>query len=77
MDYLSGVLDALCFVEKNGLPDPVVSNCLFKDDDTNGTLVDLILTAGYAVRDEIKGGNKDFSVVDALVARLKVICPKP
>ena len=76
VDYLSGVLDALYFVKKNGLPSPVVTNCLFEDDDTTGTLVDLILTAGYAVRDEVKGGNKDFSVVDALVARLKIICPR-
>ena len=76
MDYLSGVLDALYFVEKNGPPGPVVTNCLFEDEDTTGTLVDLILTAGYAVRDAGKSGDKNFSVVDALVARLNIICPK-
>lgn len=77
IDYLSGFLDALYFVEKNGLPDSIVTRCLLHDADTSRTLSVLVITARNAVRDEIKGGNKDFSVIDALVARLKVICPKP
>ena len=75
IDYLSGLLDALYFVEKNGPPGPVVTNCLFEDENTTRTLTVLLLTAEDAVRKAEKRGDKDFSVVDALVLELKKICP--
>ncbi len=74
--YLSGSLDALYFVEKNGAPDPVVTNCLFEDEDTTDTLSILLVKADDAVREAKKRGDKDFSVVDAMVEMLKQICPK-
>jgi hypothetical protein len=75
IDYLSGFLDALYFVEKNGAPDPVVTNCLFEDENTTKTLTVLILPARLAVREAKKRGDKNFSVVDVLVVKLKQICP--
>jgi len=75
IDYLSGFLDALYFVEKNGAPDPVVANCLFEDENNTKTLTVLILPAREAVREAKKRGDKNFSVVDVLVVKLKQICP--
>jgi len=75
IDYLSGFLDALYFVEKNGVPDPVVTHCLFEDESTTRTLSVHVITARNAVREAEKRGDKDFSVVDALVVKLKQICP--
>jgi hypothetical protein len=75
--YLTGFLDALYLVEKNGVPDPIVTNCLFEDEDTADTLVVLLLTARDAVRKAEKRSDKNFSVADALVEELKKICPKP
>ena len=75
IDYLSGFLDALYFVEKNGAPDPVVTNCLFEDENNTKTLTVLILPAREAVREAKKRGDKNFSVVDVLVVKLKQICP--
>jgi len=77
IDYLSGVLDALYFVEKNGTPDSVISNCLFKEKNTTRTLSVIVIAARDAVRNAEKRGNKNFSVVDALVELLKHECPKP
>ena len=74
--YLSGFLDTLYFVEKNDPPGPVVTNCLFEDEDTTDTLTILILFADDAVREAKKRGDKNFSVADALVVKLKKICPK-
>ena len=73
--YLSGFLDALYFVEKNGIPSPIVTNCLFEDKNTTKTLTLLILPIRDAVREAEKRGDKNFSVVDALVVKLKQICP--
>ena len=75
IDYLSGFLDALYFVEKNGAPDPVVTNCLFEDENNTKALTVLILPAREAVREAKKRGDKNFSVVDVLVVKLKQICP--
>ena len=74
--YLSGFLDALYFVEKNGTPGPVVTRCLFGDEDTTDTLTVLLLTARDAVRKARKRGDKNSSVADILVVELKKICPK-
>ena len=74
--YLSGFLDALYFVEKNGTPSPVVTRCLFGDEDTTDTLTVLLLTARDAVRKARKRGDKNFSVADILVVELNKICPK-
>lgn len=75
--YLSGFLDALFFVEKNGTPGPIVANCLFEDEDATDTLVVLVSIADDAVRKAEKRGDKNFSVADALVIELKKICPQP
>ncbi len=73
--YISGFLDALYFVEKKGVPDPIVIHCLFEDENTTKTLATLLVKADDAVREAKKRGDKDFSVVDALVVKLKQICP--
>ena len=75
LDYLTGVLDALYFVVKNGTLDPVLTRCLFDDEDTTKTRRILLLESDDAVREAEKRGDKDFSVVDALVVKLKQICP--
>jgi len=73
--YLSGFLDALYFVEKNGAPDGTVIACLFEDEDTTKTVATLLVTSDDAVREAKKRGDKDFSVVDAVVAMLERVCP--
>lgn len=75
LDYLSGFLDTLYYVEKNGLPDPVVINCLFEEEKTTRTLSVLYAPAVDAVREAEKRGDKNFSVVDAVVGMLKKYCP--
>lgn len=69
--YLSGFLDALYSVERNGTPDPIVTNCLFNDEDTIKTLRILLLESDDAVREAEKRGDNNFSVADALVVKLK------
>ena len=76
LDYITGFLDALYFVEKNGALDPVVTNCLFEDEDTTKTRRILLLESRHAVREAKKRGDMEFSVAVTLVARLKIICPK-
>lgn len=76
LDYLTGFLDTLYYVEKNGTPDPVVTNCLFEDENTTETRAILLVKADDAVREANKRGDKDFSVVDAIMIMLKRICPK-
>ena len=56
-------------------PDPIVTNCLFEDENNTKTLTVLILPAREAVREAKKRGDKNFSVVDVLVVKLKQICP--
>lgn len=75
LDYITGFLDAFYFIEKNGTLDPVLTRCLFDDEDTTKTRTTLLLEARDAVREAKKLGDKDFSVADTLVARLKQICP--
>ncbi len=74
--YLSGFLDALYYFENKGPLDSVVTNCLFDDESANKILSVHVITARNAVREAKKRGDKDFSVVDALVVKLKQICPK-
>ena len=76
MDYITGFLDALYYVEKNGVPDPVITRCLFADENTTKTVTTLLLTTDDAVRKARKRGDKDFSVVDAMVEMLKRDCPE-
>jgi len=53
----------------------MLTNCLFEDENNTKTLTVLILPAREAVREEKKRGDKNFSVVDVLVVKLKQICP--
>ena len=76
IDYLSGFLDALYYFENKGPLDSVVTNCLFEDESASKTLSVHVITARNAVREARKRGDKNFSVVDALVVKLKQICPK-
>ncbi len=76
IDYLSGVLDALYYVEENGQPDSRINACLFEDDDTAKTLALLFAPAISAVKEADESGNRNFAVVDVLIEMLADWCPE-